>query len=56
MKCFVTPVNIRASGLATKRLKNPGRIPGKHSMDSQPKKKAALRTSHITRKVLQSET
>jgi hypothetical protein len=35
--------------------KNLEAIPGKHSMDS-PQRTAILVTSHITRKVLQSET
>jgi hypothetical protein len=45
MKCFVIPVSIQASDTATKRLKEYlETIPGKHSIDSEPKK-AALRHS-----------
>jgi hypothetical protein len=56
MKCFVIPINTGATGIVTKGLKKyPETIPGKHSMDSI-QKTAVLGTSHIIRKVLQSET
>jgi hypothetical protein len=56
MKCFVTPVIIGATGIVTKGLKKYlETIPGKHSIDSL-QKTAILRTLHIIRKVLQSET
>jgi hypothetical protein len=56
MKCFVIPVVIGATGIVTKGLKKYlETIPGKHSIDS-PQKTAVLGTSHIIRKVLQSET
>jgi hypothetical protein len=56
MKCFVIPVIIGATEIVTKGLKkNPETIPGKHSIDSLLKT-AVLGTSHIIRKVLQSET
>jgi hypothetical protein len=56
MKCFVTPVINGATGIVTKGLKkNLETIPGKHSIDSL-QKTAVLGTSHIIRKVLQSET
>jgi hypothetical protein len=56
MKCFVTPVIIGATGIVTKGLKkNLEKIPGKHSIDPL-QKTAVLGTSHIIRKVLQSET
>jgi hypothetical protein len=56
MKCFVVPVIIGATGIVTKELKKYlERISGKHSIDS-PQKTAVLGTSHIIRKVLQSET
>jgi hypothetical protein len=39
MKCFVIPVNIGATGIATRGLKkNLETIPGKHSIDSLQKK------------------
>jgi hypothetical protein len=54
MKCFVIPVIIGATGIVTKGLqKYLETIPGKHFLY---KKKAVLGTSHIIRKVLQSET
>jgi hypothetical protein len=57
MKCFVIPVIIRATVIVTKGLKKYlETIPGKHSIDSLQKKTAVLGTSHIIRKVLQSET
>jgi hypothetical protein len=56
MKCFVIPVIIKATGIVTKGLKKYLKtIPGKHSIDSL-QKTAVLGTSHIMRKVLQSET
>jgi hypothetical protein len=56
MKCFVIPVIIGASGIVTRGLKKyQETIPGKHSIDSL-QKTAVLGTSHIIRKVLQSET
>jgi hypothetical protein len=55
MKCFVIPVIIRATGIVTRGLKKYlETIPGKHSIDSL-QKTAVLGTSHIIRKVLQSE-
>jgi hypothetical protein len=57
MKCFVILVIIGATGIATRGLKKYlVTIPGKHSVDSLQKKTAGLGTSHIVRKVLQSET
>jgi hypothetical protein len=56
MKCFVIPVIIGATGIVTSGLKKYlETIPGKHSIDSL-QKTAVLGTSHIIRKVLQSET
>jgi hypothetical protein len=56
MKCFVIPVIIGATAIVTKGLqKYLETIPGKHSIDSL-QKAAVLGTSHIIRKVLQSET
>jgi hypothetical protein len=56
MKCFVIPVIIGATALVSKRLKKYlETIPGQHSIDSL-QKPAVLGTSHIIRKVLQSET
>jgi hypothetical protein len=56
MKCFVIPVIIGATGIITRGLKKYVKIiPGKHSVDSL-QKTAVLGTSHIIRKVLQSET
>jgi hypothetical protein len=56
MKCFVIRVIIGATGIVTKGLKKYlETITGKHSIDFL-QKTAVLRTSHITRKVLQSET
>jgi hypothetical protein len=56
MKCFVIPVIIGATGIATRGVKKYlETIPGKHSIDSL-QKTSVLRTSHIIRKVLQSET
>jgi hypothetical protein len=53
MKCFVITVIIGVTGIVTR--KNLETIPGKHSIDSL-QKTAVLGTSHIIRKVLQSET
>jgi hypothetical protein len=56
MKCLIIPVIIGATGIVTKGLnKYLETIPGKHSIDSL-QKTAVLGTSHIIRKVLQSET
>jgi hypothetical protein len=56
MKFFVIPVITGATGTVTKGLKiYLEKIPGKHSIDSL-QKTAVLGTSHIIRKVLQSET
>jgi hypothetical protein len=56
MKCFVIPVIIGATGIVTRGLKKYlETIPLKHSIDSL-QKTAVLETSHIIRKVLQSET
>jgi hypothetical protein len=56
MKCFVIPLIIGATGIVTEGLKKYlETIPGKHSMNSL-QKTAVLGTSHIIRKVLQSET
>jgi hypothetical protein len=55
MKCFLTPVVIGATGTVTRGLrKYLEEIPGKYSIDSL-QKTAILGTSHILRKVLQSE-
>jgi hypothetical protein len=49
-------VVIGATGIVTRGLrKNSEAIPGKHSIDSL-QKTAILGTSHVIRKVLQSET
>jgi hypothetical protein len=56
MKCMFVPVIFGATGIVTKGLKkNLEAIPGKHSIDSL-QKTAVLGTSHVIRKVLQSET
>jgi hypothetical protein len=56
MKCMVVPVITGASETVTRGLgKNLEAIPGKHSIDSL-QMTAILGTSHIIRKVLQSET
>jgi hypothetical protein len=56
IKCIIIPVIIGATGMVTKGLKaNLEAIPVKHSTDSLHKT-AVLGTSHIIRKVLQSET
>jgi hypothetical protein len=55
MKCFVIPVIVGATGIVIKGLrKYLETISGKHSTDSI-QKTAVLGTSHIIRKVLQSE-
>jgi hypothetical protein len=57
MKCKIIPVITGATGIVTKGLKkNLSAIPGKHSIHSLKTKIAVLGTSHIIRKVLQSET
>jgi hypothetical protein len=56
MKCFVITVIIGTTEIVTRGLKKYlETIPGKHSIDSL-QKTAALGTSNIIRKVLQSET
>jgi hypothetical protein len=56
MKCMIIRVIIRATGIVKTGLKkNLEAIPGKHPIDSL-QKAAILGTSHIIRKVLQSET
>jgi len=53
---MITPVITGATGIATKVLKKVLKaVPGKHSVDSL-QNTAVLGTSHIIRKVLQSET
>jgi hypothetical protein len=49
------PVNIRATGIVTKSLKIAGKST-KIKFNRFLKKTAILETSHIIRKVLQSET
>jgi hypothetical protein len=54
--CFVIPVIIGATGIASKCLqKYLETIPGQHTIDSL-QKTAILGTLHIIRKVLQAET
>jgi hypothetical protein len=56
LKCKIIPVINGATGTVTKDLtKNLETIPRKHSTDSL-QKTAILGTSHVTRKVMQSET
>jgi hypothetical protein len=56
MKCMIVQAIIGATGIVTKGLKkNLEAVPGRHSIDSL-QKTAVLGTSHIIRKVLQSET
>ena len=56
MKCMIRPVIIRATGIVINGLKKDlEAIPGKHSIASL-QNRAVLGTSHIMRKVLQSET
>jgi hypothetical protein len=55
-KCFVIPATIGATGIVTTNLRQYlETISGKHPTDSV-QKAAVLGTSHIIRKVLQSET
>ena len=55
LKCTIIPVIIGATGIVTRNLKkNLEAAPEKHSIDSL-QKTAILGTSHIIRKVLQSE-
>ena len=55
LKCMIIPVIIGATGIVTRSFrKNLEVVPGKHSIDSLHKT-AILGTSHIIRKVLQSE-
>jgi len=55
MKCMIIPVNIGATGIVTKGLhKNVEAISAKQQIDSL-QKTAILQTTHIRRKVLQSE-
>jgi hypothetical protein len=54
-KCMIIPAIIGATGIATKGLKKVLKaIPGTHSIDSL-QQTAIVGTSHIIRKVLQSE-
>jgi hypothetical protein len=56
VKCMIILVTTGATGRATNGLKkNVEAIPGKHAIDSL-QKTAVVGTSHITRKLLQSET
>ena len=56
IKCMIIPVIIGATRIVTKGLKKYLKaVPGKHWIDSL-QKMALLGTSHITEKVLQSET
>jgi hypothetical protein len=56
MKFFIIPVIIGATEIVTEALKKYlETILGKHSVDSLQKKMAVLESSHIIRKVLQSE-
>ena len=55
LKCTIVPVITGATGIVTRSFrKNLETVPGKHSIDSL-QKTAILGTSHIIRKVLQSE-
>jgi hypothetical protein len=56
MKCFVIPVIILATGIVTKGLNISGNNTRKAFNRFSTKKTAVLGTSHIIRKVLQSET
>jgi hypothetical protein len=58
MKCFVIPVIIWATRIATKGLEKYLETvpPGNNSTDFLQKKMAVLGASHKIRKVLQSET
>jgi hypothetical protein len=56
IKCMIIPAVTGATGMVKEGLrKNLEAIPGEHSIDSL-QKIPALGTSHIMRKVLQSET
>jgi hypothetical protein len=56
MKCSIIPVIIGVTGIVSKGLKRyVETMPGKHSIDFLPKKKAILGASHIISKVLQIE-
>jgi hypothetical protein len=56
MKCMIIPAIIGSTRRVTKGLKkNLEAIPGKHSVDAL-QKTAIPGTSHIIRKILQSET
>ena len=56
MKCTIISIIVGATGVVMRSLrKNLEAIPGKHSIDSL-QMTAILGTSHIIRKVLQSET
>jgi hypothetical protein len=56
MKCMIIPVEIGATGIVTKGLKqNLKVVPGKHSTDSL-QQTAVLGTSHKILKVLQYES
>jgi hypothetical protein len=55
MKCFVIPVIIGAIGIVTKGPKKSGNNTRK-ALNRFPTKTVVLGTSHIIRKVLQSET
>jgi hypothetical protein len=55
MKCFVIPVIIGATEVVKKGLKKSGNNTRK-AFNRFSTKTAVLRTSHIIRKVLQSET
>jgi hypothetical protein len=56
LKCEFISVITGATGIVTKCLrKTLEAIPGKHSINS-PQNTAILGTSHVKRKVLQSET
>jgi hypothetical protein len=55
MKCFVIPVIIGATGIVTKGLKKSGNNTRK-AFNRFPTKTTVLGTSHIIRKVIQSET
>jgi hypothetical protein len=56
MECIIINVVTAATGIVTRGLrKNLEAIPGKHSVDTL-QKAAILGTSHVTRKVLYSES
>jgi hypothetical protein len=56
MKCFVIPVITGATGIVTRGLKISGNNTRKAFNRFSTKKTAVVGTSHIVRKVLQSET